>query len=183
MLVLSYLATDQLQIFFGMAGMETQVATAVALANAYYLLSSQWWKLGVVVGLGVLCRPEFVFWVPILGIYLLLFHREALVPVIVASAAVAAPWYVFATLYYGSPIPAHHRRQELVVPARLSHASWPRIWSYAGELWNSFAPFRQFWFAVQTPDPGRRTEGHRGAGDGSRPAWRRPVRSSRTGAC
>ncbi len=152
-LVLSYLATDQLQIFFGMSGMETQVATALALANTYYLLSSQWWKLGLVVGLGVLCRPEFVFWVPLLGIYLLLFHREALVPVIVASAAVALPWYIFATLYYGSPIPHTVAAKSWSYRLGFLGASWPRIWSYAGESWNSFTPFRQFWFAVQTPIP------------------------------
>jgi hypothetical protein len=63
-LVLAYLTFDQLQIFYGMAGMETQIATALAVANAYYFLSSQWRKLGVALGLGLLCRPEFAFWAP-----------------------------------------------------------------------------------------------------------------------
>jgi hypothetical protein len=152
-LVLSYLATDQLQIFFGMSGMETQMATAIALANAYYLLTSQWWKLGAAVGLGVLCRPEFIFWVPIVGLYLVLFHRHALLPFIAVSAAVALPWYIFATLYYGSPIPHTVAAKSWSYRLGFLYAGWPRIFAYAAESWTSFAPFRQFWFAVQTPIP------------------------------
>ena len=39
--LMAYLAFDQLQIFFGMAGMETQIATALALVNVYYSLTAQ----------------------------------------------------------------------------------------------------------------------------------------------
>src|SRR6185295_18666404 len=34
--VLGYLSTDQLQVFFGMSGMETQISAAALLANVYY---------------------------------------------------------------------------------------------------------------------------------------------------
>jgi len=89
-LVLGYLATDQLQVFFGMAGMETQVATAILMANAYYYASSQWWKLGVTAGLAALCRPEFVIWGAILGVTVLALHRDALCKIACFAAAVAA---------------------------------------------------------------------------------------------
>ena len=36
--VLAYLALDQNQVFFGVAGMETQIAVAVLLAGFYYVL-------------------------------------------------------------------------------------------------------------------------------------------------
>ena len=39
-LLLAYLATDQLQVFFGMTGMETQLAVAIFLGNVYYLARS-----------------------------------------------------------------------------------------------------------------------------------------------
>ena len=151
-LVLGYLATDQLQVFFGMSGMETQIATAIALANGYYYLSSQWWKLGLAVGMGLICRPEFLLWVPILGVSLLIFERKALLPVIAASAFVAAPWYLFAIFYYGSPIP--HTIIAKSLSYRYSFLSpWttPLIWDYAAESWKSVAPFREFWYAIGTP--------------------------------
>jgi hypothetical protein len=152
-LVGSYLATDQLQIFFGMSGMETQIATAVALANAYYFLTSQWWKLGLTAGLGLLCRPEFIFWIPILGLWLILFERAALLPVIASAAAVALPWYVFATVYYGSPVPHTIVAKSSSFRIGFLSATWPEIWRYFLESWQSFAPFREFWFTFKAPVP------------------------------
>ena len=73
---LTYLACDQIQIFFGMGGMETQVVTTVAIAVLYYFLSQRWWSLGIACGLATLSRPEFImFLLAPVGISLLLFHR------------------------------------------------------------------------------------------------------------
>ena len=44
--------------FFGMAGMETQVAVAIFIGTIYFLLSKQWWQLGIWLGLGLICRPD-----------------------------------------------------------------------------------------------------------------------------
>ena len=57
-LLLGYLATDHLQIFFGMAGMETQVAVAIFIGTIYFLLSKKWWRVGISLGLGLICRPR-----------------------------------------------------------------------------------------------------------------------------
>jgi hypothetical protein len=76
-LILGYLATDHLQVFFGMAGMETQVATMLLLANAYYYLTSQWTKLGVATGASVICRPEFVLWAFLISIAVIVWNRRA----------------------------------------------------------------------------------------------------------
>lgn len=37
--MLTYLSCDQLQIFFGMGGIETQVVTAIAVAVLYFYMS------------------------------------------------------------------------------------------------------------------------------------------------
>src|SRR5450755_4396132 len=76
-LVLTYLACDQLQIFFGMGGMETQIVTAIAVATLYFYLNGSWWSLGVACGFATISRPEFImFLLPSVGIALLLFHRR-----------------------------------------------------------------------------------------------------------
>jgi hypothetical protein len=38
-LVLTYLSCDQLQVFFGMGGIETKVVTAIAVSVLYFYLS------------------------------------------------------------------------------------------------------------------------------------------------
>ena len=121
-LVLTYLACDQLQIFFGMGGMETQVVTAVAVAVIYFYLSQRWWALGVACGLATISRPEFcLFLIPSVGIALLLFHRHAILKVVIPALAFAVPWYGFATLYYGSPVPNTIVAKSWSVPNRNVH--------------------------------------------------------------
>ena len=56
-LLLGYLSLDHLQVFFGMGGMETQIATALTVGAMYFLTSGRWTALGIVLGLGTICRP------------------------------------------------------------------------------------------------------------------------------
>jgi hypothetical protein len=141
--LLAYLAFDQLQIFYGMAGMETQLATALAMANAYYFLTSQWRKLGVALGLGLLCRPEFVFWAPLVGIVLIFHDRRALLTVVAISAAVFLPWTVFATIYYGSPIPHTIVAKSLSFHWMPGTHGWQLIYDFLPIWWHSFAPLKE----------------------------------------
>jgi hypothetical protein len=60
--VLTYLAVGQNQIFYGMAGMETQIAVAVIVAGTHFVMRSQFAAAGVALGLAVLARPDFVLW-------------------------------------------------------------------------------------------------------------------------
>ena len=153
--LLSYLALDHLQIFFGMSGMETQIATSLALANAYYWLTSQWRKLGLALGLGLLCRPEFCLWAPILGLSILLIRNyRALIPVVGLSSAIFVPWIVFATLYYGSPIPHTIVAKSFSFRAGLHlPIDWRVLGNYFLASWKSVAPFREYWFVQRSPIP------------------------------
>ena len=152
--VLMYLACDQLQIFFGMAGMETQVVTAIAVATLYFYLNRSWWKLGVACGCAALSRPEFVmFLLPPVGIALLFFHRRAILKVAIPALALALPWYLFATLYYGSPVPNTIVAKSWSYQIGLFSASWKEMWGFTVRSWRDYAPFKEFWLSYEAPLP------------------------------
>jgi len=153
-LVLTYLACDQLQIFFGMGGMETQVVTAVAVAVLYFFLSQRWWLLGIACGLATLSRPEFImFLLPPVGIALLLFYWRAIPRVAVPALALALPWYGFAALYYGSPIPNTIVAKSWSYQIGMFSAPWADMWRFTLRSWRDYAPFKQFWISYEAPLP------------------------------
>ncbi len=100
-----YMAVEHQQILFGMAGMETQLATLAVMASLYHTIAWQPRQLGVWLGICMLARPDFAFWCAIIGCYGL--YREwRRMPLIVGLAlAVYLPWIVFTIRYYHSPIP------------------------------------------------------------------------------
>jgi hypothetical protein len=104
-LVLAYLAFDQNQVFYGMAGMETQVAVAVLLWSVDALMARGVVQTGISFGLAVLTRPDFLLWVGAATLDLGLRDWRRAARTLAVGAIVVAPWIVFTTLYYGSPIP------------------------------------------------------------------------------
>jgi len=153
-LVLTYLACDQLQVFFGMGGMETQVVTAVAVAVLYFYLNRSWWWLGIACGLSTISRPEFImFLLPPVGIALLLFHRRAIFKVAIPALALALPWYGFATLYYGSPVPNTIVAKSWSYQIGMFSASWEEMWAFTLRSWRDYAPFKEFWVSYEAPLP------------------------------
>ena len=152
-LVLGYLSVDQLQIFFGMAGMETQVATAILLGGAYFLLTENWRMLGLICGLCFLTRPEFVFFVGWVILYTMLFQRNAFYIVLKFAALVALPWLAFSTLYYGSPIPNTIHAKTWGGRIGLFSAGSDQILSYLGSWWAHVAPFKEWSSVYKSPLP------------------------------
>ena len=104
-LVMGYLACEHHQILWGMAGMETQMATLVLLMSIYFTITVNPVALGISLGLCMLARPDFAFWTLIVGAYLLIFERHAVVRTTLVAVVVYLPWIVAMTAYYGSPIP------------------------------------------------------------------------------
>ena len=104
-MVLIYLALDQNQIFYGMAGMETQVAVAVLLWSIGALMAGTTRRIGLSFGLAVLTRPDFLLWNAAATLDLGLRDWRRAAQALAIGAAVIAPWIVFTTVYYGSPIP------------------------------------------------------------------------------
>ena len=104
LLVIGYLAVDANHIFYGMTGMETQVAVASLLVSAW-AFNARHPATGVALGIALLARPDFLIWAAILVTVQLLRDRTGLARLVGGAALVVAPWIAFATATYGSPIP------------------------------------------------------------------------------
>ena len=159
--VLAFLALDQNQIFFGMAGMETQIAVGVILAGIYYVLVEDFTKSGIWLGLALLARPDFVLWVVPALVYLVIRSRDGAARTWLAAVAVAAPWMIFTTLYYGSPVPHTVEAKSAFfgpdLPALFDPGGWLSFAgdsiSAAGDDWKLVAPFLERLFVFDTPLP------------------------------
>jgi hypothetical protein len=105
-----YLAIEHHQILWGMAGMETQLATAILLAAIYFLLSGNLRASAITSGLCLLARPDFVLWTAIAtaATAYTSYRRKDFKPLltfVVIVCLIYGPWLIFTTFYYGSPIP------------------------------------------------------------------------------
>lgn len=161
-LLLGYLATDHLHILFGMSGMETQLGVALVLANAWYFLQRRWGALGVATGLAVICRPEFLLWPAIMAVALAVewWRTRRVAPIVafaVPAALAALPWLIFATLYYGSPVPHTITVKSFPLRFEVEHFGYlyrlAGSWSYLAESWAHIAPFRQWVGFLDVPVP------------------------------
>lgn len=160
-LVLAFLALDQNQVFFGVAGMETQIAVGVLLASVYYVLVEDYPKSGVTLGLSLLARPDFVLWVGPAYLFLVVRNWRASLRAGALSAAVLAPWLIFTTIYYGSPIPHTIEAKNLAFGPTFPSLTHPGAWiNFLGDqlsanehAWQHFAPFYEAQFIVHSPIP------------------------------
>jgi len=85
-------------------GMESFLFVGLLLAVWLALMSDRAGMAGLLAGVAALTRPEGVVLVPL--IFLALWGRKKmLMRAVIACLAVVAVWVVFATAYYGSPIP------------------------------------------------------------------------------
>jgi hypothetical protein len=155
--VLLYLALDPLQVFYGMAGMETQVAVAILLWSAWLTTQDRPGQLGLSLGLALLVRPDFVIWVGIVLVFLAFRSRGAAVRTVLVAGAVIAPWLIFTTLYYGSPIPQTIIAKALIYAPAVSGSVWDwALGQAAGHLevlGRTYAPFFENTFVAGAPIP------------------------------
>jgi hypothetical protein len=136
-----------------MAGMETQVATAILLGGFYYLLKENWTLLGICCGLATIARPEFFAFVALIGLWLLIFNRRVIFKVVATASLITIPWYLFAYLYFGSIIPNTVHAKTWGGKIGLFSASKERILDYFYKSWSHIAPFREWSFVRDTPLP------------------------------
>jgi hypothetical protein len=116
-LALAYLALDQNQIFYGMAGMETQIAVMVLLWSVDALMTGRPIRIGLTFGVAILTRPDFLLWVCAGSLDLVARRWTSAVKALAVAALVIAPWVLFTTLYYyGRAVSPGRDRVE---PARL----------------------------------------------------------------
>jgi hypothetical protein len=157
--VLAYLALDPLQVYFGVVGMETQIAVAVLLAGVFYVLIEDHTKSGAALGLAILARPDFVLWVGPALVYLVLRNRRGGVRAASLAAAIVVPWVIFTTLYFGSPIPNTIVAKSAAFGPTLPSLLHPHAWlhflhvklSQHGNEWMSISPFYEKALVLRAP--------------------------------
>ncbi len=102
-------AVTPFSVTFAVSGMETSVVIFWMLAAFTALVYDRKWLVGLFAGLGLLTRPDAAIWILLLGLYQLIAevvrHRRVPWQTWLAGALTIAPWVIFATLYFGSPIP------------------------------------------------------------------------------
>jgi len=162
LLVLLCLALDQNHIFYGMAGMETQLAVAILLWSIDTVMAGRLGRSGLTFGLALLARPDFLIWTAAAGLDLLARFRMRAFRAAAVAAAVVAPWIAFTTLYYGSPIPqtilAKSGRFVMPPPSDV-HAGMLLTWlgqtigDRALPLVLTFAPFYEDTLTASAPIP------------------------------
>jgi hypothetical protein len=76
-----------------------------------------------------------------------LFQRKAIVKVLVPAACIAGPWYLFATFYYGSPVPNTIVAKSLSFRNGFLSAPRDYVLQYIRESWREYVPFHEFWIA------------------------------------
>lgn len=88
-----------------LSGMESGVAAVLGMATLVALAERRTTLAGVLVGLAVVNRLDALALA--LSVVVLVWSMFGVVPrrMIAAAVVVATPWFVFATLYFGSPIP------------------------------------------------------------------------------
>jgi hypothetical protein len=161
--VLAYLAFDQNMIFYGMAGMETQVAVAVILAGVYHVRRNDIIASGVCLGLAPLARPEFLLWVAPALAYLALRNARTAARAAAIAGGIVLPWVVFTFLYYGSPIPNTIAAKSTVNPtppilaggSPLPWIEWlgGQVAGHVALLLYHLEPFREVWSTAAAPLP------------------------------
>ncbi|GAC1663638.1 MAG: hypothetical protein NVS9B8_02970 [Candidatus Limnocylindrales bacterium] len=161
-LVLAYLAIDQNQIFYGMAGMETQVAVAVLLWSVDAVMAGTVLRTGLSFGIAVLTRPDFILWNAAATLDLAVRNWRRASRILAVAALVVAPWIIFTTLYYGSPIPntilakSAHFVAPLPVgvdPAALLGWLQAAVTDHVSAISLTFAPFYEDTLVVGAPLP------------------------------
>src|SRR4051794_23906490 len=160
--LLAYLALDYNQIIFAMGGMETQIAVAVLLAGAFHVMRRDTVPAGILLGLAVLARPDFILWVGCALAWLYLSDRSRRAQanrIVLFAAVVVVPWIVFTSLYYGSPVPHTLVAKSTSFALLPSIGDGPGAWiTYFGQSlarhdqeWTNFAPFLDYHFDQTAP--------------------------------
>lgn len=120
----------------GVSGMETPLVVFLMLASLALWLMRRFIGASVLLGMLVLCRIDAMVWVAVLvGVALVREHRFRWTEATVFSITVF-PWLLFATLYFGSPIPHTIVAKMVAYPARgaASSSHFFEIWKPLHEL-------------------------------------------------
>jgi hypothetical protein len=98
--------SDSRELRSSTAGMETSLYVLLILVIVWLALKESWLWVGITGGLLFLTRPDGVVIVAVVFLYHFLLKRKLPLRSAIGFAAMVSPWLIFATLYYGNPIPS-----------------------------------------------------------------------------
>ena len=93
-------------VTWSVSGMETSLYVALATLSFHALASNRPARAGLWTGLAGLARPDGALVAVVIGACLVWRARRDAARYLAVTALVVLPWLVFATIYFGSPIPA-----------------------------------------------------------------------------
>ena len=147
-LILGFLSFEQIQVSFGMAGMESQFATAFVLLGIWALIEQKPIVLMLTAALAPLVRPELVFWT--LLVILIYFIRPRLITVraLAISVPPLALWVTFSLIYYGTFIPQTVTAKSLIGTTNLSKSGLVNGVTASLNSWERLTPYYSNYFAT-----------------------------------
>ncbi len=86
-------------------GSETPMYVMLILGSLYFYARRQLGWMAILAGLATLTRPDGVLVLLVIGVHYLIFRRQIPWRAGLAFVGVIAPWYGFAWIYFGSPLP------------------------------------------------------------------------------
>ena len=92
-------------VAYVVSGMETPLYVALLMLGLVGTTTARPARAGIWTGLAGLCRPDAALLAIVIGPWEARRARRDAIRYLAIAAAVVAPWVVFATLYFGSPIP------------------------------------------------------------------------------
>jgi hypothetical protein len=147
-LILGFLSFEQIHVTFGMAGMESQFATAFVLMGIWAVVEQRPILLMLTTTTAPLVRPELIFWSLMVVVIYMLRPRLITVRAIAISVTPLILWLVFATFYYGTFIPQTVTAKSLIGTTNLSRGGITNGINASLNSWERISPYFSNYFAT-----------------------------------
>ena len=147
-LILGFLSFEQIQVSFGMAGMESQFATAFVLVGIWALIEQRPILLMLTATLAPLVRPELVFWTLLVVFVYLLRPKLITFRALAISIPPVVLWVTFAFIYYGTFIPQTVTAKSLIGTTNVSKSGLLNGVNASMNSWERFTPYYSNYFAT-----------------------------------
>jgi hypothetical protein len=147
-LILGFLSFEQMHVTFGMAGMESQFATAFVLMGIWALVEQRPVVLMLTATTAPLVRPELVFWTLLVILIYILRPRLITLRAIIISVPPLIIWLVFAAVYFGTVIPQTVTAKSLIGTTNVSKEGVTNGVSASLSSWERIAPYFSNYFAT-----------------------------------
>jgi hypothetical protein len=147
-LILGFLSFEQIHVTFGMAGMESQFATALVLMGIWAVVEQRPIILMLTATTAPLVRPELVFWSLLVVVIYIVRPRLITVQAIAISIPPLILWLSFAMFYYGTFIPQTVTAKSLIGATNVSGGGIPNGVNAALNSWERIAPYFSNYFAT-----------------------------------